>query len=170
MTVYIPGLRSAYVFRVVSRVNRGFEVFEYGLLPIAAGTSLPCLDGGTVSVPANGVLPARSIVSPGIEFPAPSFIEANVKDKTNMWFIPADWRDTLFHIKMFVRPAFIKVDLEVPRGVRQLRFQRDAIIGAEYDAGFKRGFIEVVQLPELRYAYRFCNETNLSVYESHKWN
>jgi hypothetical protein len=61
LTVYVPATNSALVFRVISRSNRGFEVFDYGPLPLKTGDTLSTFVGGTTTVSADGVLPAMSI-------------------------------------------------------------------------------------------------------------
>jgi len=60
LTVFIPATSKALVFRVKSRVNRGFERFHYGPLPLPANLPLPSYVGGSIPVPASGVMPATA--------------------------------------------------------------------------------------------------------------
>lgn len=161
LVLYIPATTKALVFRVVSRYNKGFEVVDYGPLPLKAGTILPTLDGGTTSVPEDGVLPARSYTPPGgIAFPC-----SGAYDSSDMWYVPEDYRDRAFHVVQRVAPAFLRIGIEVPGGVAQARFQKDRVVlGVEKDFGFTRGSVEVVHLPKVRYGYRYANDTNLDVY------
>ncbi|MEM4429652.1 MAG: hypothetical protein QXM08_00630 [Thermofilaceae archaeon] len=159
LVVYVPARNAALVFRVKSRVNRGFEVFNYGPLPLAAGEVLPTYDGGSVPVPADGVMPGRSYTPTGRSFPLKGAF-----DESDMWYVPEDERERLFHVIQRVTPEFLRVDVQIPRGVTQGRFQGDRVVtGVDRDFGFSRGRIEVVHLPRLRYGYRWGNDTNMSV-------
>jgi hypothetical protein len=161
LTLYFPAMGSAVVFRVKSRVNRGYEVIDYGSLPIKAGTSLPTYEGTSTTVPADGVLPARSYTRDGLQFPP---IVSGTFSSTDMWHTPEDDRDTLYHVKLHVHPPVIRVDLQIPTRIQQGRFQRGrVIVGVDTDFGFKRGFIEAVHFPYIQYGYRFGNDTNLDL-------
>jgi len=159
VVVFMPARSSALVFRVRSRVNRGFEVFNYGPLPISGGEVLPTYDGGSITVPADGVMPARSYTPTGRGFPL-----RGAFDESDMWYVHEDNRDRLFHVIQVVTPEFLRTDVQIPRGVTQGRFQGDRVVtGVDRDFGFSRGRVEVVHLPRLRYGYRWGNDTNLAV-------
>ncbi|MHC1623359.1 MAG: hypothetical protein ACXQTR_02060 [Candidatus Methanospirareceae archaeon] len=160
MTGYIPATNRAMVFRVVSRVNKNYEVFNYGPLPLSAGDVLSSYDGGVAPVPADGVMPARAYTTGGIKFPL-----TDAWDETDMWYLPKDYRDRIFHVKLKTTPDFLRTDVQIPINVTQARFQRERkIIGVEVDFGFKRGEIEVIHFPEIHYGYRFGNDTNVAFY------
>jgi len=159
LTVFMPANQRALVFRVLGRVNEGREVLEYGPLPLPAGTTLPTFEGGSASVPADGVLPGRAYTTTGITFPL-----TGAYDSGDMWYVPEDYRDRLFHVKTAVRPLFTRIDVQIPLGVTQGRFQKDrVVVGVDKDFGFSRGSIELVHLPKIRYGYRFGNDTNLDL-------
>jgi len=161
LTIYIPAVDRALVFRVVSRVNKGYEVIDYGPIPITAGTTLPSYDGGSATVPADGVLPARSYMTGGIQFPPPV---QGTYSNTDMWFTPDIDRNRLYHIKLYVKPSVIRTELQIPLRVQQYRFQNGRVtVGVDAPFGFSRGFIETVQLPYVQYGYRFGNDTNLDL-------
>jgi hypothetical protein len=160
LTLFIPAKSEALVFRVKSRVNRRYEVMPYGSLPISAGASLPTYDGGSVTVPASGVMPARAYIKDGIAFPT----TLNVYDQSDMWYLPEDYRERLFHVIQYVTPAFLRIDVQVPSGVDQGRFQKDRVVtGIDKDFGFARGCYEIVHIPKVRYGYRYGNDTNIAV-------
>jgi hypothetical protein len=162
LTIYIPATHSALVFRVVARANRGFEVFDYGPLPIRAGDSVSLFGGGTTTVPANGVLPAMSITG-DLRFPAIQGLE-NVRDRSDIWYLDKDDSDRLFHVKMYVYPPVIRTHVRIPINVTQYRFQRDRVaLSIESPLGFSRGFLETIHIPYLIYGYRFANDTNLDL-------
>lgn len=159
LTIFIPATQMAFVFRVRARVNMGFERFHYGPLPIPAGTPLASYLGGLVTAPADGVMPAMSFTPIGLSFPM-----RGVYDETDMWYVPEDYRDRLFHVILEVTPAWLRCDLQIPKGVPQNRFQRDKIItGLEMNMGFARGRMETVHIPKIHYGYRFGNDTNVAV-------
>jgi hypothetical protein len=164
LTLFFPATETAIVFRVKARVNRGYEVFDYGPLPIYAGTPVPTYTGTTTYVPADGVLPPMSYTD-DISFPAiPGTTLENVKEKSDIWYLSEDDRDTLFHVKTFIHPRVIRVDVRVPVGVQQARFQKGrAIVGVNTVMGFSRGYVELVRIPALRYGMRFGNDTNLNL-------
>ncbi|MCD6241032.1 hypothetical protein J7K27_05900 [Candidatus Bathyarchaeota archaeon] len=161
LAVYIPAKNSALVFRVKSRQNRGFEELNYGGLPLSSGDTLPTYDGGSATVPEDGVLPARAYTKSGKGFPM-----TGAYDPNDMWYLPyRDYKDRLFHVIQYVTPSFIRIDLQIPRNVVQGRFQRDrVIVGVDKDFGFSRGVYETVHLPEIYYGYRWGNDTNIDLY------
>jgi len=160
LTCYIPAQNKALVFRVKSRINKDTPIFNYGPLPLTAGETLPTLEAGSITVPADGVMPARAYTPTGRSFPMPEAYDA-----TDMWYIPEDYRERIFHVIQKITPAFLRVDIQIPKGVTQGRFQRDKVVtGVDRDLGFTRGTIETVHLPRLHYGYRWCNDTNLNVY------
>ena len=158
LTVFIPAYERALVFRVRSVVNAGREHIHYGPLPISEGDVLSTLDGGSVSVPADGVLPARAYTE-ALTFP----IEG-VFDSDDMWYIPADYRERIFHVIQSVTPSFLRIDAQIPPAVTQGRFQREKkIIGVEKDFGFARGEFEMIHFPEIHIGYRYANDTNVDL-------
>jgi hypothetical protein len=166
LTVYIPGLASAIPFLVKARANKGVETIPYGPLPLVSGETLPTYDGGSVIVPADGVIPARAYTDSAKTFPL-----KGAYDETDMWYYPADLNERLFHVIQEVTPAFLKCDIQIPKGVKPYRFQRDKVIlglGTE-PFGFSRGKTEMVHLPEIRYGYRWGNETNINLYTAVKF-
>ncbi|MEM1710530.1 MAG: hypothetical protein QW820_06535 [Sulfolobales archaeon] len=159
LVVYIPARNTALVFRVKSRVNRGYETIDYGPLPLVSGEVLPTYEGGSERVPADGVMPGRSYTQTGRSFPLKGAF-----DETDMWYVHEDERERLFHVIQRITPEFLRADVQIPRGVTQGRFQGDRVVtGVDRDFGFARGKLEVVHLPRLRYGYRYGNDTNMSV-------
>jgi len=160
LTAFIPATSKAFVFRVKSRVNRGFERFHYGPLPLPANLPLTSYVGGAIPVPANGVMPATAYTASGLSFPL-----SGAFDETDMWYVPKEWGDRLFHVKTQVTPGWLRVDLEIPKGVSQRRFQREKVsLGLEKLFGYSRGSAEAIHFPDIHYGYRFGNDSNLSVY------
>jgi len=158
LVVYIPPTSKALVFRVRAVYNK-YHDMPYGPLPLTSGTTLPTYDGGTTNVPADGVLPARSYTYSGITFPY-----SGAYDSNDMWYLPKDYRERVFHVIQHVVPEFVRIDVQVPNGIEQARFQRDKVmLGVPRDFGFTRGEIEMIHLPELRVGYRYGNDTNMDV-------
>jgi len=158
LVAFIPATETALVFRVKSRVNVGRERIYYGPLPLSEGDILPTLDGGSASVPADGVLPGRAYTG------ALSFSMSDVFDEDDMWYIPADFRERLFHVIQYTIPHFLRIDVQVPPAVVQGRFQRDKkIVGVDKEFGFARGEFEMLHFPEIHIGYRYANDTNVDV-------
>jgi len=163
LVAYIPATERALVFRVRSRLNEGREVYNYGPIPLKTGTSLPTYTGGSTAVPEDGVLPANSYTG-GMSFQAPQIMKDYVFDANDIWYIIETYRDMLFHVKTYITPSFLRVDVQIPIGNPQGRFQKDKfIIGVDRDFGFARGYIELIHFPKIHYGYRFGNDTNLDV-------
>jgi len=164
ISVFVPATSRAFVFRVKSRVNRRHEIINYGPLPLPAGTTLPTFEGGSVTVPVDGVIPARSYTT-GLMFPL-----AGAYDPSDMWYTPEDYRDRLFHVIQHVTPAFLRVDVQIPIAVVQGRFQKDKIVtGVDKNFGFARGTYETIHIPKVHYGFRYANDTNVNLYTSVKF-
>lgn len=160
ITVFIPTTQRSFVFRVVSRANKGYEVINYGPLPFTYGESLPTYEGFATTVPADGVIPARSFNSTGKSFPL-----LDAFDPRDMWYLPEDYRERIFHVIQRVTPSFINIDVQIPINVSQGRFQRDRVVtGVDREFGFTRGSIEVIHFPKIHYGYRYGNTTNIDLY------
>lgn len=161
LTVYIPANNRALVFRVISVVNKNYTNIDYGPIPIQKDTVMPTLDGGSVSVPEYGVMPARSYVplERSVSFPM-----YGAYDEGDMWYVPETYRDRIFYVEQEITPSFLRVDLQIPRGITQGRFQKDrVVVGVDTAFGFSRGRYETVHLPKIRYGYRYANDTNVDV-------
>ena len=160
LVAYIPASNKALVYRVKAIVNKGYPIINYGPLPLPSGTPLSTYDGGSTTVPADGILPARAFTPTGISFPW-----TGAYDPSDMWYLPDSYRERIFHVIQYITPDFVRVDAEIPKGVNQGRFQRDKIsTGVFYNFGFSRGKIEMIHIPEIRYGYRYGNDTNMDLY------
>jgi hypothetical protein len=159
ITVFIPANQLALVFRVRARINRGAEVINYGPIPISSGETLKTLDGGSTTAPADGVIPARAYTEDK------TFPMANAYDTSDMWYLPEDYRERIFHVIQMVTPAFLRTEIRIPTGISQGRFQRDKITtGVEKTFGFGRGRTETIHLHKVHYGYRYANDTNVPFY------
>ncbi len=164
LTLTIPARNTALVFRVKTRYNRGSEVFNYGPLPIKSGDAFTSYDAASPTAPADGVIPARAYSS-GMKFPLP-----DAYDEADMWYLPEDYKERIFHVIQYITPAFLRVDVQIPINTVQGRFQRDeVIIGVHKDFGFSRGRIETVHLTKIHYGYRYGNDTNMPLYTTTKF-
>ena len=159
LVMYFTGEKRALVFRVLAIQNRGYEKFCYGPLPLRSDSTVYGLDGGATSVPADGVLPGRSYTS-DLTFPL-----SGAYDPNDMWFLPEELGDRIFHVIQRVTPSFIKIAVNIPWGVNQIRFQKDKVVGGvTKDFGFSRGELETIHVPKVKYGFVYANDTNMSVY------
>ena len=158
LVCYVPATNRAFVWRVKARANAS-PILNYGPLPFYAGEPLPTYEGASTAVPADGVLPARAFNSTGKSFPLKGAF-----DEGDMWYLPEDYRERIFHVIQRVTPSWLRIDVQIPKNVAQGRFQRDrVVVGVEADFGFTRGTFEVVHLHKVRYGYRYGNDTNMDV-------
>lgn len=162
----IPATQRYIPFLVRARQNSGYEEINYGPLPFTANETLDSFDGGSVTVPAAGVLPARAYTKTGKTFPGADVLV----EKSDMWYVTEDYRDRLFHVKQFIAPDFVRVGLEIPPGTTQAFFQKSKqALLIKDDWGFKRGSYETVHLPKLHYGYLYANDLNIQVWTSVKF-
>lgn len=160
LVVYMPQSNKAMVYRVISRQNKSFERIDYGAIPTTTGDVLNTYDGGTQSVGRNGELPSRCYTT------GTKFGQSGCWEEGDMWFVPYTWNDRIYHVKMQVTPGFVRVGLQIPKGVNQSRFQKERLVGGvDTDKGFGYNFgeLETVHLPEIHYGYTFGNDTNLTI-------
>lgn len=163
MVMYIPETRKALVHRVINRANPLGATIEYGALPLVTGASMPTYDGTSTTVPATGVLPARahSQNRSGLRFPLPNAWDAN-----DMFYTPDDYGTTLVHAIMDVHPSIVRLDLQIPTGMDQGKFQKTNVsMGIDnLMSPLPRGRIETAFIPEVVYAFMVGNDTNLDLY------
>jgi hypothetical protein len=160
LVTYIPSSNKALVFRVISRQNKGFEHFDYGVLPTTAADVLNTYDAGVATVGLSGELPPRAYAT------GKKFALTGCFDATDMWFVPYTWTDRVFHVKTKVSPGFVRIGLQIPSGVNQSRFQKERVVGgadSNNGFGYARGEIETVHLPEIHYGYSFGNDGNATL-------
>ena len=159
LVVVIPREDVALVFRVVYR--KVFKL-EYPMLPLKKGMTLAMYGGGTVTVPEDGIFPPMSFTDRCVYFPMP-----NAYDPTDMFYVPKDWKDTIFHVYHHVKPGWIRIEVEIPPDTIQISYQRDKISGGvSTNFGFARGTIEVIHLPDVKVGYKFGNDTSAAVLTS----
>jgi len=162
LVAYIPITNRALVFRVKSLQNKDATRIDYGPLPLNEGDSLPTYTGGTATVPEDGVFPANAYtpMDGALTFPLEGAF-----DKNDMWYLPKDYNDRIFHVIGYYTPSWLRARVEIPIRTIQGRFQKDKVMtGVQYDFGFARGFTETIHLPNIRYGYLFGNDTNMTVY------
>lgn len=169
LVVFVPASEKAIPFKVLARQNYGGEVLNYGALPITASEVWGSYDGGTTTAPAAGVTPGRAYTSTAKSF-TPLSDMSNAYDSGDMWYLPYDYRERLFHIRMKVTPSVLRCGMQIPKGASQQRFQKDRVIlGVDKSAGFERGGLEYVQFPEIHYGFTFGNDTNIEWYTNVKF-
>lgn len=149
----------AMVFKVLSRQNTFGESYTTNL-PTTPLTVFRSYDSGTHVASANGCLPEYSYTSPaGIQFPMPG-----VENPDNMWDLDNTYYDRLFHTYLNVYPGFVRVGVDMPTGLNQARFQRTKkSVGIGTDIGWRYGFNEFVNIPEVDSSYQFGNTTNVEL-------
>ncbi|MFA6695023.1 MAG: hypothetical protein WCR85_00200 [Sphaerochaeta sp.] len=123
---------------------------------------MPTYDGSTVSVPADGVVPARAYTrnGNGLRFPL-----KNAWDENDMFYTPDEYRERMFHAIIDVYPSVLRLDLQIPTGSDQSKFQRSNVATGISDlfGAIPRGRIETAFIPEVVHALMVGNDTNLNL-------
>jgi len=167
LVVEIPAYESFIPFKVKYRVNRGYERIDYGPIPTTSGTSYPTLDGGTATVPEDGVMPAMAYMptSDPIVFPASGVgLTYGVSDTDDMFYISEkDFDNRVIHLHASFSPSWLRIVVDMPRSTLQGMYQK-ATLDINMGMGFRRGGIETVILPAVKIGWRFANDTNMDVY------
>jgi hypothetical protein len=162
LVVYIPATNRAFVWRIRNVLNKNFPKIDYGPLPIPANFPFSSYVGGVIPAPADGVMPMYSYVP--LEYSL-SFPLSGVYDSSDMWYLPEDYNDRVFHVITKVTPAWLRCGITIPKGNIQGKFQKDKVdTGIDKLFGFSRGMIETIHIPGVHYGYRFGNDSNLNVY------
>ena len=153
IAVYIPAVNQVLPLRIV---RRRVHVIPYGPLPLSKGETLPTLDGGSVTVPEDGVFPARAYTSRPRRFPT----TLDVDDKTDIFYID-DTRhpEWIVHAHVYIEPSHIRVMLRIPETLVQGVFHPNRVpLDIRSDFGWNRGYVEVVYFPGVHYGFDFCND------------
>lgn len=169
LVAYIPATETALVFRVVARWNADFVKFDYGPIPVTSSTSAGSYSGGASAFPTTGVFTAGTYTMNGIQFPYQSSsgyrLLGQTFDPNDIWYMNKDNQNRIYQILAYFSPSWLRVSLQIPIGTTQTAFQKTTVpTGITSSLGYKRGFMETVQIPYIHYGWVFGNDTNLSVF------
>jgi len=155
LVVYIPPTNKAFVFWVEGRENSGYEVLHYGPLPLLTSITCTGYTGNNLSPPATGVIPPMNYC-PSLLPPPPTLIPYPSGDLAQFMFY-YEKADKLFQVRMFVRPKWLRTQIQIPPGSNQNTFNEN-IVGVGYSGGFGRGYLEYVVFPGLIYSFLWGND------------
>lgn len=169
LVAYIPATETALVFRVVARWNTDFVKFDYGPIPVTTSTGAGLYSGGASAFPATGIFTAGTYTLNGIQFPYQSSSAYNLMGQTydpnDLWYMNKDNSDRIYQILAYFSPSWLRVSLQIPTGTNQTAFEKTTVpTGITSSLGYKRGFMETIQIPYIHYGWLFGNDTNLSVF------
>ena len=156
LVVYIPPTNKAFVFWVKGRVNSGYEVLHYGPLPLLTSITCTGYAGNNLSPPATGVIPPMNYC-PSLLPPPTKLIPAPPGTNLSQFMFYHEKKEKLFHVRMFVRPRWIRTQIQIPPGSSQYMFN-DYTVGVGYSGGFGRGYLEYVVFPGLIYSFVWGND------------
>jgi len=145
LVVYLTDYGGILAYRVLGRVNVGYEHFEYGPIPVA-------YDGH-----AKGVIPSETKTD-SITFP---YQPLAPEIRPDMWWYEEP--DKLFHVIAKILPPFLRFFLEIPQTIVPITF-RTITSDLKKDFGFTRFEIETIFLPRIHYGWVFYNPTNIDLY------
>ena len=164
--IYVPAYERFLVFQVISRLNRGHERFIYGPLPLKSGTTIGTLEGGSTTVPADGVFPARGAIpiELAITFPVGAYesLFPNIKDKNDIFY--HEYSDQIYHVKVHLTPPFIKVQVTPWKGIGQYWYQEQNYLTLAHPTGWSYGSVELWYFPKVHWYLALANEMYFDVY------
>jgi len=143
LVVYFPQWEGLLGYRIRARVNKGFEVINYGPLPIPDGIA----KGNT----NTGVFKLRWDILP-------------IERREDMFWY--DIPSKLLHVYLDFHPFILRNYLYLTEGIQQARYlglvTADSKTGSDF--GYWRGEIELVILPFMHIAFDCFNKTNMNLY------
>lgn len=141
--IYLPAYNAVVPLLVKARLNKGYEVFEYGPLP-DCGTNL-----------TNGVLIPGSLAE-GCLF---SYTELPSEYRPDMFYYTDN--DRLLHVHAYIRPMFLRILLEIPIGTKTYSFRGIVVQRLDRDFGWFRHYKEIVFPPRIHVGWSFFNPSTL---------
>lgn len=149
LVVFFPMWQGILAWRVLGRVNMGFEKINYGVLP---------LDGDGDGV-IDGIVPANS--SSG-RFAFPWAVLPTERATDMFWF---DNRDKLKHVKIKISPYLLRNFFFLAVGVQEANYQGMAVADdtVPSDFGYWRGTFEIPVLPYMHFQMSCYNHTNMDL-------
>ena len=176
LLVEIPAYGTALPFRVEQIINAPYDRLEYAPLPLTTSTPLSYIETPSSSapsaVPETGVLPPLAYNSSPVMFPL-----QNSYDPSDMFYFQKP-KNKLLLYKLYARPRWLRVLVEIPAGTFISKFQNtyfsnggslSVAVGnfsGLASTGFFRGYAELVQVPGIHYGFIFVNDSSLTVYTS----
>jgi len=149
LVVQYPFENAISAFRVVRRLNKNYETFEYGPIPY------------TASGHTSGVVPARSYTS---EFTF-TYTRLLPEAQADMWYFTD--KNKIYHVHMNIDPAYLlRIFQRVPKGTTPTMFRTvtpSPTLALSIEFGFFRGYIETVFLPNVQVGWIVANPTNVDL-------
>lgn len=137
-------------YRILARVNKGFEKINYGILPIDGdgdGTN----DGLVMAGLTSGRFGFSWAILPGERRP-------------DMWWF--DNRKKLMHVRIKISPFLLRNFIFLAVGVQPMNFMGIAVADDTIpsDFGYWRGTFELPILPFMHFEMSSFNHTNMDLY------
>ena len=150
IVVSFPMFRGILAYRVMARVNKGFEKINYGALPIP--TAVPW-------AARTGLVPANSNSGP---FPWPWAV-LPAERQTDMWWF--DNNDKLVSSRWKISPYMLRNFLFLAVGTQEIVYLGIATADATMpsDFGYWRGTLELPILPYMHMQMSCFNMTNMDL-------
>jgi len=158
LILFFPVLRRYLAFKVLERLNRGFENLLYGPLPYQE------TDHG------EGVVPAGKFAGPYV---FPSYFKA-ARDRIQWEGLVAEAandifyfeeKDKIFDVFLHIKPFLLRNYIQYPRNVSQISFREKVIARHDKidDFGFFRNTYNAIYLPKIDIGYISANNTNVNL-------
>ena len=157
LVLYFPAWKGIVPIRVIHRVNKEYERYNYGPAPIQfsgfpAGVMPPAVIDPTSDVP---VVP--SVTTP-FTFPNP-LLPPEIS--TDMWYFTES--EMLFHVKAYIKPYLLRGRLQVPTGTTHVTFHAGRVTATSpYEFGYFRGVKEMIFIPNIHVGWILENKTNMA--------
>lgn len=146
LVVSFPMFQGILAYRILARVNKGFETINYGVLPIPAAAPTGVVAAGASSGRFGfpwAVLPAER--------------------RVDMWWF--DHRDKLIQLRMRISPFLLRNFLYLAVGTQEAQFMSIATADETVpsDFGYWRGTLELPVLPFMHFEMSSFNYTNMNL-------
>jgi len=149
LSILYPFANAITPFRVVKRLNKNYEDFEYGPIPY------------TASGHSTGVVPSRSYTS---EFTF-SYSRLQPESAPDMFYFTD--KNKIYHTYITIEPAYLlRIFQRIPKGTTITMFRTvtpSPTLALEIEFGFFRGTVEQVFLPHIQIGWIVANPTNIDL-------
>lgn len=144
----------------ITRVEGRSVISMPKIYALPSGTSFTSLIAGSVSSPADSIIPEFSYSRPfTVSFPS-----LNIRNPNNIFELPKKqgYDNALTIYTLITDPQILKIYPEAPAGTPQKHFQYGVtVLSADAPFGIDRGKVTLAHPPQITIYFRLINDTNM---------